>query len=171
MYATTVDAPVDRHVAPLVDAINRSPSRVETLFSCSGHRRRPAFPYVSFECCGLSFVRFALACATSLNAVTGGSTYVQLNQIDGTRISAVIRLISYPSGRAPEWTSPPDRLVELWWAELRALGLMFERQRADVPGEFRSFVRRQHWLVQHAPDHARLPNGGLSGLANTRRSW
>jgi len=120
MYAQTVKEPVDRHVAPLVDAINRT-GRASTYSSCSGHLRQSGFPYVSFRTQGWGFVGEIRRMITELNDVTCGQTLLQIAHFDEHAvISAVIRLRMYPWLWAPDvnlaplaaqLVFPPPRLV------------------------------------------------------------
>lgn len=146
MYAKTVDEPVDRHVAPLVDAINRSSFAAFTRFSCSGHKGRLDMPYISFECRGFAFPGFVLRCLTALNASTYGSAYVELGEQMGSRIRGVIRLLPYAWARTAYDEIQPPRVVELWWSELDALARMVERRTTTPPRAFvRDTARRRMW--------------------------
>jgi hypothetical protein len=147
LYADTVSEPVDKHVARLVDAINRSRFHATTLFSCSGHVGKDSFPYVAFECRGFSFVRFALRCVSSVNAVTGGGTQLRLMKSRGGGVYGAIGFVSYPSRYDTDWAAPPAHLVHLWWAELDELAGMVETGRAEVSAGFRGVVSKRRWLT------------------------
>lgn len=130
MYAETVEAPVDRHIAPLVDAINRT-GEAMTYSSCSGHLRDSGFPFVAFMTDGWEFVGRMRHVITEMNEVTRGQTLLELGPFgEQGRVRAVIRFRMYPwlwAGRvnlaplAAQIVFPPRRLVRLWWAEIEAM--------------------------------------------------
>lgn len=134
MFAKTVQQPVDRHVASLVDAINRIGTRVHTFASCSGHLAKSGIPYVAITGTDWSFVRLLLTSTSRVNDVTGGRTRLELVDFRRSEYRAALRLTVYPWLQLSdsEWTAafidgtgaPPRRLVKLWWDELDELARM-----------------------------------------------
>ncbi len=133
MFAETVNAPVDHHIAPLVDAINRT-GQATTYSSCSGHMRSSGSPFVSFKTNGWDFVGKLRRVITDLNEVTRGQTLLELGPFDSEGlVTAVVRFRMYPWLWAPEinlaplaaqLVFPPPQLVRLWWAEIAELSRM-----------------------------------------------
>lgn len=155
MYAATVEEPVDRHIARLVDAINRSSYGVRSTGSCSGHTRDSMWPYLAFRARGWKFVKFVLHGVTALNAVTGGSTHIDLYAAKGRELTGVIHLHPYlQSWRPRRWKNPPLWLVHLWWVELDALAEMVERATVQPPSRvadsFATLVERQRSITAQA---------------------
>ena len=138
MFAKTVQGPVDRHIAGLVDAINSGRSRVRTFACCSGHMVKPGVPYVAFAGTDWPFIRSLLTIVTKVNAVTRGSTRLELFEVEGRQFRGALRLTVYPwiELSEDEWisafvdhtASPPRRLVRLWWDELTELARMVGTQ-------------------------------------------
>ncbi len=143
MFAQTVDDPVDRHIAPLVDAINRS-REAATYSSCSGHMKDSGFPYVGFKSKGWKFVGKIRKTITQINEVTRGQPLLEIRSFgDDEILDAVIRFRMYPWLWAPrvnlaplaaQLVFPPPRLVRLWWNEIAELARMIEED--EAPGEF-----------------------------------
>ena len=151
MFAQTVDAPVDRHIAPLVDAINRT-GQARTYSSCSGHFKDSGFPHVGFKTQGWEFVGKVRRMISQLNEVTRGQTLIEIRSFsDDGVVEAVIRFRMYPWLWAPninlaplaaQLVFPPPRLVRLWWAEIAEFARMIDRD--DQPGDaYAGYVARQ----------------------------
>jgi hypothetical protein len=160
MYAQTVEEHVDRHVAPLVDAINRS-GRAATYSSCSGHMKDSGFPFVAFRTEGWEFVGSIRRMITEVNHVTRGQTLLEIAPFSPEGlVSAVVRFRMYPwlwaseginlAPLAVQLVVPPPRLVRLWWAEIAEVGRMIEMH--DQPGAaFGAYFLNQQWSGRGFP--------------------
>ena len=130
MFAKTVAAPVDRHAAALVDAINEADTDFHTLSCCSGHLAKPGIPYVAIAGTDWEFVKRLLSLISAVNRSTAGRTTLSLTEFSDGHIVGAIRFVVYPWFEVGEHQlmhmyehtgPPPRRLVHLWWEEIDEL--------------------------------------------------
>lgn len=162
MFAKTVAAHVDRHAAPLVDAINSGDTDFRTLSCCSGHVSKAGIPYVAIVGSDWRFVEKLLAQISAVNRATGGRTTLSLTEFSDGHIVGAIRFVIYPWFEVEEHRlmhmyehtgPPPRRLVHLWWEEINELARLVRESHAEPSRTLSSrFARASSQFRRNAKD-------------------